>query len=85
MHHSELIEQLLPKLRLNPSPGPVTYHDPCYLARGRGITEQPRQILKSCGISITEASHHGQNTYCCGAGGAQLFIADDRREQATNA
>jgi len=80
VHHSELIEQLLPKLSLEPSAQPVTYHDPCYLARGRGITEQPRQILESCGISVSEAAHHGQNTYCCGAGGAQLFITDDRRE-----
>jgi Fe-S oxidoreductase len=81
VHHSELIEELLPRLQLKRSAESATYHDPCYLARGRGITEQPRKILESCGISISEASHHGQNTYCCGAGGAQLFIADDRREQ----
>jgi len=82
VHHSELIEGLLPKLRLDPSPGSVTYHDPCYLARGRGITQAPRKILHSCGVSVTETRHHGQNTYCCGAGGAQLFITDDRREQS---
>ncbi|MGD0909098.1 MAG: (Fe-S)-binding protein [Candidatus Acidiferrales bacterium] len=81
VHHSELIEELLPRLQLKRSAESATYHDPCYLARGRGITEQPRKVLESCGISISEASHHGQNTYCCGAGGAQLFIADDRREQ----
>ena len=78
VHHSELIEELLPKLSLKPSGESVTYHDPCYLARGRGITEAPRQILEGCGVSITEAGHHGKNTYCCGAGGAQLFITDDR-------
>ena len=83
VHHSELIEELLPKLHLKPSAESATYHDPCYLARGRGITEQPRKILESCGITIAEASHHGENTYCCGAGGAQLFIADDRREHAS--
>ena len=83
VHHSELIEGLLPKLRLEPSPGSVTYHDPCYLARGRGITRAPRQILHSCGVSVTETRHHGQDTFCCGAGGAQLFITDDRREQSS--
>jgi Fe-S oxidoreductase len=61
----------------------VTYHDPCYLARGRGITDAPRQILRSCGISIAETRHRGENTYCCGAGGAQLFITDDRREASS--
>jgi len=82
-HHSELIAGLLPKLRLQRSGGSVTYHDPCYLARGRGITHQPRQILGECGISIAEPQHHGANTFCCGAGGAQLFIADDRRSEST--
>jgi Fe-S oxidoreductase len=68
-------------LTLALSPLTVTYHDPCYLARGRGITSAPRQILRRVGLSIREAAHHGQNTRCCGAGGAQLFVADDRREQ----
>jgi Fe-S oxidoreductase len=81
LHHSELIAELLPKLPVVPSATLATYHDPCYLARGRGITEQPREILRSTGFAITEAAHHGKNTQCCGAGGAQLFIADDSRGQ----
>jgi Fe-S oxidoreductase len=95
MHHTEFIEELLPKLPLKSSSedkgraplGPtsslvtLTYHDPCYLARGRGITAAPREILHAAGIALTEAAHHGQNTQCCGAGGAQLFVADDTREQ----
>ena len=82
MHHTELIAELLPRLPIEPSDSAATYHDPCYLARGRGITAAPREILDSCGVALTEAAHHGQNTQCCGAGGAQLFIADDQREQA---
>ncbi len=81
LHHSELIAELLPQLPVEPSAVPATYHDPCYLARGRGITEEPRMILRSTGYSITETAHHGRNTQCCGAGGAQLFIADDSRSQ----
>jgi len=83
MHHTELIAELLPQLPIEPSVLPATYHDPCYLARGRGIAAAPRKILRSCGVSVTEAAHHGQNTQCCGAGGAQLFIADDQRDQHT--
>jgi Fe-S oxidoreductase len=82
VHHSELIAELLPQLPIEPSALPATYHDPCYLARGRGVTVAPRKTLRSCGVSLTETAHHGQNTRCCGAGGAQLFIADDQREQA---
>jgi Fe-S oxidoreductase len=71
---------MLPKLTLKPSAAKATFHDPCYLARGRGITEAPREILRAAGVAITEAAHHGQNTQCCGAGGARLFVADDSRE-----
>ena len=81
VHHTEFIAELLPRLSLQPSTLPATYHDPCYLARGRGITAAPREILRSCGVSLAEAPHHGRNTQCCGAGGAQLFIADDQRDQ----
>ncbi len=80
VHHTELIEELLPKLSLEPTRESVTYHDPCYLARGRGITEQPRAIIESCGAELTEMPRHGKQTFCCGAGGAQLFIADDKQE-----
>ncbi len=81
VHHTELLAELLPRLPLKPSVVMATYHDPCYLARGRGITAAPRKILRSCGVAVTEAAHHGQNTQCCGAGGAQLFVADDQRGQ----
>src|ERR1700730_4338508 len=81
LHHSELFAQLLPRLSIESSTTAATYHDPCYLARGRGITEQPREILRATGLMITETAHHGANTQCCGAGGAPLFIADDSRGQ----
>jgi Fe-S oxidoreductase len=81
VHHTELVAELLPRLPIERSVARVTYHDPCYLARGRGVTARPRSILRSCGVSATEAAHHGQNTQCCGAGGAQLFVADDQRSQ----
>ena len=45
MHHTEFIEKVLPKLSLKASGVTAAYHDPCYLARGRGITAAPR---KSC-------------------------------------
>jgi Fe-S oxidoreductase len=77
VHHSELLAQLLPALPLQPSAQRVTYHDPCYLARGRGITGEPRSLLRAAGATVTEMRHHGKRTFCCGAGGAQLYIAED--------
>ncbi len=80
-HHSEFISDLLPSLNLRPSLRKMSYHDPCYLARALGITTQPRNILKACGVSILEPAKHGQNTSCCGAGGAQIFIVDDLKNK----
>ena len=80
-HHSEFLAELLPKLPVRRSWESVAYHDPCQLARGRGVTEEPRRVLDACGVSLKEPKHHGENTFCCGAGGAQLFLADDRSEE----
>lgn len=80
-HHSELLTDFLPKLRISPAREQATFHDPCYLARARGITEQPRKILEACGVEIREMEHSRTRTSCCGAGGGQLFIADDKAER----
>jgi len=47
----------------------VTYHDPCRLARGEGITEEPRQILRACGVEVKDMKHNRDQTACCGSGG----------------
>lgn len=45
----------------------ITYHDPCHLARGQGITKEPREILKKIkGLEFVEMEEPSQ---CCGAGG----------------
>ncbi len=80
VHHTELLDRLLPALDLTPSLERLTLHDPCYLARGRGVTEQPRAVLRAIGADVAEMKHHGKQTFCCGAGGAQLYIADDKEE-----
>jgi fumarate reductase (CoM/CoB) subunit B len=45
----------------------VTYHDPCHLIRGQGISKQPRDILnKIKGVEFVEMDEPDK---CCGAGG----------------
>ena len=41
----------------------VTYHDPCHLLRGQGISEQPRVLIR------TVADLVEMPAYCCGSGG----------------
>jgi glycolate oxidase iron-sulfur subunit len=51
--------------------GAITYHDPCHLVRGMGVTEPPRSILAhlaSAGFREMEGADR-----CCGFGG--LFSA----------
>ena len=46
----------------------VTWHDPCHLNRHLGISEQPRQILKS--IPDIEFVEMTRPDWCCGMAGA---------------
>ena len=45
----------------------ITYHDPCHLGRGMGVTTEPRQLLHSiAGNSLVEMTRADR---CCGSGG----------------
>ena len=77
-HHTELLAEL--DLPLDRRDETVTFHDPCYLSRGRGVTEAPRTALETAGVEVREMKRHGRESSCCGAGGAQLYIADDKAE-----
>ena len=37
-------------------------------------------MLRALGSELVEMPRHGAKTFCCGAGGGQLFIADDSVE-----
>jgi len=52
----------------------ITYHDPCYLGRIGGIIEEPRRVMS--GIDV-EIENHGRDSFCCGAGGAQMWMEED--------
>jgi len=49
----------------------LIYHDPCYLSRGVGVIEEPREVLRSiAGVTVLEFERNGLNSRCCGSGGA---------------
>lgn len=51
-------------------PKTITYHDPCYLARGTRVTEEPRQVLaRFKGAKFVEMRDNRELAKCCGAGG----------------
>ncbi len=45
----------------------VTYHEPCQLSRGQGITEEPRSVLRS--LTWIEFVEMRDSDRCCGGGG----------------
>jgi len=56
----------------------VIYHDPCYLSRGVGVIEEPREVLRSIpGLTLLEFERHGLDSRCCGSGGAARKVFHD--------
>jgi Fe-S oxidoreductase len=77
MHHTELLAQLLREGKLEPakSETEITYHDSCYLARHNDIAAEPRELVAAVGTPV-EMEKHGKRTFCCGAGGAHMWMEE---------
>ncbi|HEX3807177.1 MAG TPA: (Fe-S)-binding protein [Gaiellaceae bacterium] len=77
MHHTELLAQLLREGKLEParSETEITYHDSCYLARHNDIAADPRELVAAVGTPV-EMEKHGKQTFCCGAGGAHMWMEE---------
>ena len=60
----------------------VTYHDPCHLNRGQGISKEPREILKSIpGVELIEMKEPGR---CCGMAGSFSLVHPDLSVQISD-
>ena len=81
IHHTQLINELVGagKIHLSVSGDQysVTFHDPCYLGRHNGTFEAPRDSLKSAGVQVIEMPRHDAKSFCCGAGGAQMWKEEE--------
>ncbi|MDT0641861.1 (Fe-S)-binding protein [Zunongwangia sp. F363] len=78
MHHTQFLKSLLNEGRLKVEGGKfkgkkITFHDPCYLGRGNGEYEAPRDLLRKLEVELVEMRNCKRNGLCCGAGGAQMF------------
>lgn len=56
--------------------GPLTYHDPCNIARRGGVIEAPRNVLNTLTSTLVEMHPHGARNYCCGGGGGLASTGD---------
>lgn len=89
LHHTEFIQNLVSEGRLKLTSDvlkgkKVTFHDPCYLGRANGVYEAPRDLIKALQVDLVEMKRAKKNSFCCGAGGAQMFKDAEKGNKEIN-
>ncbi len=81
IHHTQFINELVGagkiQLQVTSDELKVTFHDPCYLSRHNKITDAPRTTLQSAGALTIEMPRTEAKSFCCGAGGAQMWKEEE--------
>jgi Fe-S oxidoreductase len=56
---------------------PITYHDPCQIARNGGIIDEARYVLQHLTDDFREMSPDPRYNWCCGGGGGLVALGED--------
>jgi Fe-S oxidoreductase len=88
IHHTQLLNELVGagkiQLSVDSDKLSVTFHDPCYLGRHNKITDAPRDALSSAGVTTIEMPRNSAKSFCCGAGGAQMWKEEEAGSSRVN-
>ena len=86
VHHADFLLELVrsgkltPRRRVNAR---AVFHDSCYLGRYNNLCDASREVLRAVpGIELIEPAHHTRNqAFCCGAGGAQMWMEEQNKNR----
>ncbi len=87
VHHTQFINELIgsDKLKLDTNKmTEATFHDPCYMGRHNGVYQEPRDVLNASSVKLLEMTRSMRNSFCCGAGGAQVWKEEEPGEEGVN-
>lgn len=81
-HLTEFLSELTPITDVissdgHPIEGCLTFQDSCYLGRYNQIYKPPRQLLSQVKVKRVEMDRQGENSFCCGGGGGQMWMETD--------
>ena len=75
--HARYIREGRIKLDKSKFQGPITYHDPCQIARNGGIMDEPRYIIEHLTGDFRDMSPDPQYNWCCGGGGGLVALGEE--------
>jgi Fe-S oxidoreductase len=75
--HARYLREGRIKLDKNKIKEPITYHDPCQIARNAGVIDEPRYILKQLTPDFRDMTEDVRYNWCCGGGGGLVALGED--------
>ena len=75
--HARYLREGRIKLDRTKFPEPITYHDPCQMARNAGVIDEPRYILKHLTNDFRDMTDDVRYNWCCGGGGGLVALGED--------